>query len=84
MVNYNPKTEHLKHSQRGRKSKASKSVSFNLKVDELLVPVLEQIAVDYDCIWGGKPWLGGLINKIARAELLVIPAPPKKKRSETR
>lgn len=81
MANYNPKTEHLKHSRRGRKSKNTKSFSFNLKVDETLVPAIEQIALDYGCTWGGKPWLGGLINKIARGELLVIPTPRKRKES---
>ncbi|UFP94677.1 hypothetical protein [Gloeobacter morelensis] len=37
---------------------------------------LEFLAAQYGCVHGGEPWIGGLMAKIARGELLVVPAPP--------
>jgi hypothetical protein len=38
---------------------------------------LEEIAQQYDCLYGGKPWIAGLLAKIGEGELIVVPAPPK-------
>lgn len=37
---------------------------------------LEKIARSYDCLYGGKPWIAGLLEKIAAGDLIVVPAPP--------
>ncbi|MEO0533651.1 MAG: hypothetical protein AAF215_07260 [Cyanobacteria bacterium P01_A01_bin.123] len=37
---------------------------------------LEKIAQSYDCLYGGKPWIAGLLEKIAAGQLIVVPAPP--------
>lgn len=37
---------------------------------------LEDIAASYDCYYGGKPWIAGLLAKIAQEELIIVPAPP--------
>jgi hypothetical protein len=39
---------------------------------------LEGIAGDYNCFYGGKPQISGLLERIANGELLVVPAPPPK------
>jgi hypothetical protein len=38
---------------------------------------LEKIALQYGCVYGGKPWIAGLLAKIGDGELLIVPAPPK-------
>jgi hypothetical protein len=40
---------------------------------------LEEIAEQYDCLYGGKPWIAGLFAKIGNGELIIVPAPPKAK-----
>ena len=37
---------------------------------------LEKIAEAYECTYGGKPWIAGLLEKIGLGELLVVPSPP--------
>jgi hypothetical protein len=36
---------------------------------------LEEIAEDYGCFYGGKPWIAGLLEKIGSNELIVSKAP---------
>lgn len=38
--------------------------------------VLEEIAYSYNCLYGGKPWIAGLLEKISTGELVIVPAPP--------
>ncbi|MFZ9738653.1 MAG: hypothetical protein ACO3EZ_11655 [Prochlorotrichaceae cyanobacterium] len=37
---------------------------------------LEAIADSYGCSYGGKPWIAGLLAKVAQDELIIVPAPP--------
>lgn len=37
---------------------------------------LEEIAALYGCTYGSRPWLSGLLTKIANGELLIVPCPP--------
>jgi hypothetical protein len=34
---------------------------------------LERLAQSYGCTYGGKPWIAGLLTRIANRELLVVP-----------
>lgn len=37
---------------------------------------LEKIAASFDCFYGNKPWIAGLLEKIGSGELMVVPSPP--------
>jgi len=45
---------------------------------------LEQIAESYDCFYGGKPWIAGLLEKIGTGQLEVVPSPPYRGSSSNR
>ena len=77
MANSNPRLENLEKG-RGKKPKKPNSKPFSLRLDNDVRDGLEVIAAQYGCLWGGKPWIGGLLEKIGRGELLVLPAPPEK------
>jgi hypothetical protein len=73
MANPNPNQESLSLG-RGKKPKLHhQSVSMRLSAQTR--EKLEEIAVSYDCIYGGKPWIAGLLERIASGYLSVVPAP---------
>lgn len=37
---------------------------------------LEEIAQQYNCTYGGKPWIAGLLTKIGKGELIIVPGAP--------
>lgn len=47
-----------------------------MRISESTQSTLERIAFQYGCKYGDKPWIAGLLAKIAEGELLIIPAPP--------
>lgn len=76
MANPNPRKEFLKPGQ-GRPRLDNKTVA--MKMSDETKQKLEAIALQYDCIYANKPWIAGLLAKIAEGKLLVVPAPPVKK-----
>lgn len=74
MANPNPKTEQLALG-RGKRTKLNhETVSMRMSAETR--EALEAIASSYDCFYGGKPWIAGLLEKIGNGELLIVPAPP--------
>ncbi|RZM77791.1 hypothetical protein [Leptolyngbya iicbica] len=76
MGNSNPSLKNLEKG-RGKKPKKPGSKPYNLRLDNEVKAEIERIAAQYGCLWGSKPWIGGLLEKIGRGELIVVPAPPK-------
>jgi hypothetical protein len=37
---------------------------------------LEAIAASYGCLYGGKGWLAGMLTKIGRGQLIIVPTAP--------
>jgi hypothetical protein len=75
MANPNPKTEQLALG-RGKREKLDNS-TVAMRMSETTRERLEEIAAQYGCFYGGKPWIAGLLAKIGEDELIVVPAPPK-------
>lgn len=75
MANPNPNTENLKLGWGKRPKLNHPTVA--IRMSEQTKESLEAVAKKYDCIHGGKPWIGGLLSKIGDGELIVVPAPPK-------
>lgn len=74
MSNPNPKTEQLALG-RGKRTKLNhETVSMRMSLETK--ESLEAIASRYNCFYGGKPWIAGLLEKISKGELLIVPAPP--------
>ncbi|MEY2978056.1 MAG: hypothetical protein RLZZ435_2195 [Cyanobacteriota bacterium] len=74
MANPNPKIEHLLLN-RGRRPKLDhEQVSMRMSAETKAA--LEALAGYYGCFYGDKPWISGLLQKVARRELLIVPAPP--------
>lgn len=76
MPNYNPKTEQLALG-RGKRQKLDNE-TLSMRVSPASRLILEEIAGNYNCLYGGKPQISGLLERIANGELLVVPAPPPK------
>lgn len=74
MPNPNPKTEQLAKG-RGKRPKLNNH-TVGMRMSLQTRQQLENIAQSYDCTYGGKPWIAGLLERIARGELMVVPAPP--------
>jgi hypothetical protein len=75
MANPNPKTEQLALG-RGKRSKLNHP-TVAMRMSDRTREKLEDIAQQYNCSYGGKPWIAGLLAKIADGELIIVPAPPK-------
>lgn len=76
MPNYNPKTEQLELG-RGKRQKLDNE-TLSLRISSESRQALDDIACSYNCFYGGKPQISGLLERIANGELLVVPAPPTK------
>lgn len=74
MPNPNPKTEQLSLGRGKRQKLNHQTVGMRMSQDTR--QRLEQIALSYDCKYGGKPWIAGLLQEIASGALVVVPAPP--------
>ncbi len=60
---------------RGKRPKLNRE-TVAMRMDPKVRAHLEAIADSYGCIYGGKPWIAGLLDKIGNRELLIVPAPP--------
>lgn len=74
MANPNPNTEHLSLG-RGKRPKLNHQ-TVSMRMSRQTRENLECIAEGYDCLYGGRPWIAGLLEKIGSGELVVVPAPP--------
>lgn len=73
MANSNPKTENLKLG-RGKRPKLN-NVTVGMRMSPETKARLEEIAEHFNCLYGGKPWIAGLLEKIGSNELIVSEAP---------
>lgn len=73
MANPNPNTEALALGRGKRPKLDNETVCMRMSSETR--EALEQIAEQYGCIYGGKPWLAGLLRMIGSGELLVVPDP---------
>lgn len=73
MANSNPQVENLKLG-RGKRPKLN-NISIGMRISPNTKERLEEIAKDFGCIYGGKPWIAGLLEKIGSNELIVSQAP---------
>lgn len=80
MPNPNPKKENLELG-RGKRPKLD-NPSISMKMSNETRKALEAIAEQYGCMYGGKPWIAGLLARIGAGELIVVPAPPKAREDE--
>jgi hypothetical protein len=74
MSNPNPKTEQLALGRGRRPIKDSHTVCMRLSPETR--QKLEEIAESYNCHYGQKPWIAGLLEHIAEGHLMVVPSPP--------
>jgi len=74
MSNPSPRTEFLAEG-RGKRPKLN-HVTLSVRVSPSTKSTLELIAERYQCEYGGKPWIGELLEKIGREELIIVPSPP--------
>lgn len=74
MANPNPKTEQLTLGRGKRPVLNNETVA--MRMSATTRQALEEIAYSYDCLYGGKPWIAGLLEKIGNGELMVVPSPP--------
>jgi hypothetical protein len=72
--NHAPRLENLTNAGKGRKKLDKIAVSIRLSPEDK--EALRQLAKQYGCFFGDEPYIGGLLEKIARKELIVVPAPP--------
>ena len=73
MPNPNPKTQQLSLG-RGKRPKLNHQ-TVGMRMSPETKQNLEKIAQAYNCLYGGKPQISGLLDKIAAGELMVVPAP---------
>ena len=57
---------------RGKRPKLNHT-SVTMRMSSQTKQELECLAKDYGCMYGGKPWIAGLLAKIGKRELLVVP-----------
>lgn len=74
MANPNPKTDQLALGRGKRPVLNNETVS--MRMSPSTRQTLEEIAYSYNCMYGGKPWIAGLLEKIGTGELMVVPTPP--------
>lgn len=74
MANPNPKTEQLALGRGKRPKIDNETVSMRMSLSTRRA--IEEIAYSYNCIYGDKPWIAGLLEKIASGQLTVVPTPP--------
>jgi hypothetical protein len=74
MANPNPKIEQLALGRGKRPVLGHETVTMRLAPG--IRQQLEQIAQHYDCMYGGKPWIAGLLTKIGNSELAIVPIAP--------
>jgi hypothetical protein len=73
MPNPNPQTEQLALG-RGKRPKLNHG-TIAMRMSQATRENLEQIAESYGCMYGGRPWIAGLLEKIGTGELVVAPRP---------
>lgn len=73
MSNPNPKTAQLALG-RGKRPKLNNQ-TVGMRMSPYTRQQLDKVAGAYGCFYGGKPWIAGLLEKIASGELVVVPAP---------
>lgn len=74
MSNPNPPLENLVLGRGKRPKLGNETVS--MRMSQATRESLEEIAECYDCFYGGKPWIAGLLEKIGSGQLEVVPSPP--------
>ena len=74
MPNPNPKTEQLELGRGKRPTLNNDTVS--MRMSQATRESLERIAASFDCFYGGKPWIAGLLEKIGSGQLTVVSTPP--------
>jgi hypothetical protein len=73
VANPNPQIKNLELG-RGKRPKLN-NVTVGMRMSPETKARLEEIAEDYGCFYGGKPWIAGLLEKIGSNELIVSKAP---------
>ncbi|NEP15757.1 MAG: hypothetical protein F6J97_02515 [Leptolyngbya sp. SIO4C1] len=61
---------------RGKRPKLNNQ-TVSMRLSQSTREALELIAESYGCLYGGKPWIAGLLDKIGSGQLTVVPTPPK-------
>lgn len=80
MANLNPPTEHLAEKRGKRPKLDHKTVA--LRLSQETREELEKIAASYNCFYGDKPWIAGLLEHIGAGRLTIVPTPPYKTECE--
>ncbi len=62
---------------RGKRPKLDHSI-VGIRMSAETKAALERIAASYDLMYGGKPQIGGLLERIASGKYIVVLAPPQK------
>ncbi len=75
MANPKPNTEGLRKGG-GRRLLKDKAM-LHIRTTGSAIDTLEAIAQSYGCVYGGKPWIAGLLGKIGTGELTIVPSPPR-------
>jgi hypothetical protein len=75
MANPKPNIEGLRKGG-GRRPLKDKAM-LHIRTTDAAIGTLEAIAQSYGCIYGGKPWIAGLLGKIGTGELTIVPSPPR-------
>jgi hypothetical protein len=75
MANPKPNTEGLRKGG-GRRPLKDKAM-LHIRTTGTAIDILEAIAQSYGCVYGGKPWIAGLLGKIGTGELTIVPSPPR-------
>ena len=73
MANPNPKTEQLALGRGTRPKLDHETVAMRMSPTTKFT--LEEIARRYNCLYGGKPRIAGLLERIANGDLVVVPRP---------
>lgn len=73
MPNPNPPLENLALGRGKRPKLGNETVA--MRMSPVTRDRLEKIAEGYNCMFGGNPWVAGLLEKIGSGELVVVPAP---------
>jgi hypothetical protein len=75
MANPKPNIEGLRKGG-GRRPLKDKAM-LHIRTTGSAIDTLEAIAQSYGCVYGGKPWIAGLLGKIGMGELTIVPSPPR-------
>lgn len=74
MANLHPNQEGLELGRGKRPKLDNETVCMRLSPETK--KALEETAEKYGCIYGGKPWIAGLLNMIGTGELMIVETPP--------